>query len=79
MAKLQTACKKCGLSLESLLFCFSCNTIQSFTNEDNYFELIGLPIDFEIDVNELEEKYHRLSFVLHPDFFESAPESEKKN
>ena len=78
MAKLQTACIKCGLSLESLLYCFSCKTIQSFTSEDNYFELIGLSIDFEIDDNELEEKYHKLSFVLHPDFFESASEAEKK-
>ena len=78
MSKLQTTCIKCGLSLESLLFCFSCKTTQSFASEANYFELIGLSIGFEIDINELEEKYHKLSFELHPDVYASAKESEKK-
>tara|TARA_Y100001970_G_scaffold294006_1_gene445741 strand:+ start:7101 stop:7709 length:609 start_codon:yes stop_codon:yes gene_type:complete len=77
MATFQTDCLKCGSSLESRLFCFSCKTIQPLNSKLNYFELLGLSIGFEVDESELEEKYHNLSLELHPDFFGSAPESEK--
>ena len=78
MAKVQTTCIKCGAGLESRLFCFSCKTIQPFTESNlSYFEVFGLSKEFEIDETDLEVKYQNLSFELHPDFFESAAESEK--
>ena len=43
----------------------------------NYFEALGLKFGFEVNEVELEEKYQKLSFELHPDFFYSASESEK--
>lgn len=77
MAFKQTACKSCGSSLVSRLFCFSCKKIQSFSKEVDFFEVLGFSVDFEVDLVVLEERYQRLSLELHPDFFESATESEK--
>jgi len=77
MAFKQTACKSCGSSLVSRLFCFSCKKIQSFSKEVDFFEVLGFSVDFEVDLVVLEERYQRLSLELHPDFFESSTESEK--
>ena len=77
MAKSQEACIKCGSGLESCLFCFSCSSIQPFPGEVNFFEILGLSVGFEVDENEIEKKYHNLSFVLHPDSLGSATKSEK--
>ena len=77
MAFEQTTCQKCGSSLISRLFCFSCNTIQTFSKETDYFELLGFSVNFEVDLLKLEERYQELSLELHPDFYNSAPESEK--
>ena len=77
MAIDQIACQKCGSSLTSHLFCFSCKAIQSISREINYFEVLGIYIGYEVDEEELEDKYQNLSLQLHPDFFESASESEK--
>jgi len=38
---------------------------------------MGLPIGFEINYEDLEERYQRLSLVMHPDFFEAASEADK--
>ena len=74
----QPACQKCKSPLISRLFCFSCNALQPFESEIDLFEVMGIPIDFEINSEELEERYRRLSLELHPDFFEAAPEEEKR-
>ena len=74
----QPACQKCKSPLISPLFCFSCNAVQLFESEIDLFEVIGISIDFEINSEELEERYRRLSLELHPDFFEGAPEEEKR-
>ena len=78
MAFVQPACEKCGAILVSHLFCFSCNIIQTFPGEINYFETLGIPLTFEVNSTELEESYQNLSLELHPDFYSSAPESEKR-
>ena len=50
----------------------------AFESEIDLFEVMGISIDFEIDSEELEERYRRLSLELHPDFFETASEEEKR-
>ena len=74
----QPACKKCKSPLISRLFCFSCKVLQPFESEIDLFEVMGISIDFEINSEELEERYRRLSLELHPDFFEAAPEEDKR-
>ena len=74
----QPACQKCESPLISRLFCSSCNAFQPLVREIDFFEVMGIPIDFEINAEDLEESYRRLSLELHPDFFEAAPEEEKR-
>ena len=78
MASEHTPCQSCGASLESPLFCFSCNSLQTVSDDLDHFEVMGLPHCFEIDSEELENLYQRLTLEMHPDFFGSASE-EKKN
>ena len=73
-----TSCQSCGESLISPLFCFSCISLQNISDDVNHFEVMGLPPCFEIDSGELESLYQRLTLEMHPDFFGSAPEEQKK-
>jgi molecular chaperone HscB len=74
----QPACQKCESPLISRLFCLSCNAFQTVPPEIDYFGVLGFPVSFEINSEDLEERYKRLSLVLHPDFFAAAPEEEKR-
>ena len=78
MALEELSCQKCESPLISRLFCFSCDTFQPFPSEIDYFQAMGLPIVFEINYEDLEERYQRLSLVMHPDFFESASKADKQ-
>ena len=73
----QPACQKCESPLISRLFCLSCNAFQTVPPEIDYFEVLGFPVCFEINSEDLEERYKSLSLVLHPDF--SRQHQRKKN
>ena len=77
MASEHTSCQSCGDSLISPLFCFSCNSLQTISDDLDHFEVMGLPHCFEIDSVELENRYQRLTLEMHPDFFGAAPEKQK--
>ena len=78
MASEHTSCKSCGDSLISPLFCFSCNSLQNVSDDLDHFKVMGLPHCFEIDSVELEDLYQRLTLKMHPDFFGTAPENQKR-
>ena len=78
MASEYTSCQSCGDSLISPLFCFSCNSLQPISDDIDHFELMGMPHCFEIDSEELENLYQRLTLEMHPDFFGAAPEEQKR-
>jgi molecular chaperone HscB len=44
----------------------------------NYFELFGLPVTFDIDNQKFSESYRELQKVVHPDKFASATEQERR-
>ncbi len=44
----------------------------------NYFELFGLPVAFEIDKQKMAESYRELQKVVHPDKFASGSEQERR-
>ena len=77
MAFDEPACHTCETTLVSRLFCFSCNALQPFPREIDFFEVLGFPVSFELKSAELEERYQQLSLELHPDFYGSAPEAEQ--
>ena len=73
----QPTCNNCESPLVSSLFCFYCNTIQPYSSSTNFFKVFGFQVSFEVNPEELEERYQKLSFGLHPDFFVSASSEEK--
>ena len=77
MASAHTCCQSCGDSLISPLFCFTCNSLQCISDDLNHFEVMGLPHCYEIDLEELENLYQRLTLEMHPDFFGVASEEKK--
>ena len=78
MASEHTSCQLCGDSLISPLFCFSCNSLQTISDDIDHFEVMGMPHCFEIDSEELENLYQRLTLEMHPDFFGAASEEQKR-
>ena len=78
MASEHTSCPSCGDSFISPLFCFSCNSLQTISDDIDHFEVMGLPRCFEIDSDELEILYQRLTLEIHPDFFGAASEEQKR-
>ena len=44
----------------------------------NYFEIFGLPIAFNVDLERLSERYRQLQRELHPDRFVGSTEYEKR-
>lgn len=51
--------------------------IQQVSAEVDHFAFFGLPRRFKLDEKALEAKFFELSRRLHPDFFQSAPVSER--
>ena len=78
MASENTSCQSCSDSLISPLFCFSCNSLQAISNDIDHFEVMGMPHCFEIDLEELESLYQRLTLEMHPDFFGTASDVQKR-
>lgn len=58
-------------------FCASCGKIQPLARGTDYFAFFGLPQKLKIDEPELEQRFHQLSWKLHPDNFVKASEFER--
>ncbi len=72
------ACMGCQATIASPLFCFSCNAIQRLSARPNYFEIFDLAYSYDLDSQQLEEKYQVLAAELHPDFYLTASTFEKR-
>ena len=44
----------------------------------NYFELFGLPVSFDLDIQQLSEHYRDLQRTVHPDKFANASDRERR-
>lgn len=44
----------------------------------NFFELFGLPVSFELDSQQLSERYRDLQRAVHPDKFANASDRERR-
>ena len=58
-------------------FCAGCGKIQPLGREADYFAFFGLPRKLKINEAELEQRFHQLSWKLHPDNFVKASEFER--
>jgi molecular chaperone HscB len=72
------ACWSCSIGrTESTLFCPHCSKIQPPPGGD-YFSVFSLKRGFEVDLDALEQEFHRLSRKVHPDRFARAGEKERE-
>ena len=71
------SCEQCEAALQSRLFCFTCNTLQHPPHTLSYFEAVGLPVSYALDLNELEERFQQLVVELHPDFYAASGRREQ--
>ncbi|MFZ0639010.1 MAG: Fe-S protein assembly co-chaperone HscB [Candidatus Acidiferrales bacterium] len=58
-------------------FCAACGKIQPLAREADYFAFFGLPQKLQIEEAALEQRFHQLSWKLHPDNFVKASEYER--
>jgi len=49
-----------------------------FNFQQNFFELFGLPMRYQIDEAQLNQRFHTLQAEVHPDKFASFPEAERR-
>ena len=66
------ACWSCGAASGGGHFCAACGKIQPLVPGADYFEFFGLPRKLGLDTEELERRFHQLSWKLHPDNFVRA-------
>jgi molecular chaperone HscB len=72
------ACWACSVAHnESTLFCPHCSKIQPPIG-GNYFSVFSLEPRLNVDLEALEQEFHRLSRKLHPDRFARASEHEQE-
>ncbi|MBP6985006.1 MAG: Fe-S protein assembly co-chaperone HscB [Alphaproteobacteria bacterium] len=70
------SCWSCSLEVEDLWFCSDCHKLQGVTNI-HAFERLGMPVEFDMPYQTLEEKYKSIQRQVHPDRFITAPRQEK--
>ena len=46
--------------------------------KQNHFELFKLPVAFEVDTQQLAERYRELQRTLHPDRYANASDRERR-
>lgn len=71
------SCWSCKASSGGGHFCAVCGKIQPLTRDADYFVFFALPQKLEIDDASLEQRFHQLSWKLHPDNFVRASEYER--
>jgi molecular chaperone HscB len=72
------ACWSCRTPVQgSILFCPACRHIQPLPPGTDYFAMLGLPRRLCLDAADLEQRFHQMSWKLHPDSFVNASEYER--
>jgi molecular chaperone HscB len=72
------ACWNCSAATGGAHFCPACGKIQPLPRGADYFAFFGLQQKLTIDLADLEQRFHSLSWKLHPDNFVRASENERQ-
>jgi molecular chaperone HscB len=78
MATTSTNCWNCSAATGGANFCPSCGKIQPPARGADYFAFFGMPQKLTVDLATLEQRFHSLSWKLHPDHFVRATEQERQ-
>uniref|UniRef100_A0A182K5F4 J domain-containing protein n=1 Tax=Anopheles christyi TaxID=43041 RepID=A0A182K5F4_9DIPT len=71
-------CWKCkSLDVQNTFFCASCGVLRESAENENYFELLKLRKEFNIDALQLVKNYRHIQSMIHPDKFAQKSEHEK--
>lgn len=76
-AAAEIACWSCKAPSGSGHFCAACGKIQPLSRDSDYFSFFDLPQKLQIDESALEQRFHQLSWKLHPDNFVKASEFDR--
>jgi len=60
-------CQRCERPLSEIAVCDYCHSLNPGAATVDYFTLLGLPRQFELDEDSLTERFHALSRTVHPD------------
>jgi molecular chaperone HscB len=71
-------CWSCGAATGGAQFCPVCGKIQPLARGTDYFAFFGLPLKLTLNLEQLEQQFHSLSWKLHPDHFVRASENERQ-
>src|ERR1700686_1060568 len=71
-------CWNCSAATSGAHFCPSCGKIQPLPRGADYFSFFGLPRMLTVNLADLEQRFHSLSWKLHPDNFVRASEDERQ-
>src|SRR6202140_2753960 len=71
-------CWSCSTATAGAHFCPACGKIQPLPKGADYFAFFGMPRKLTLDLGTLEQKFHSLSWKLHPDHFVRASEDERQ-
>jgi molecular chaperone HscB len=71
-------CGHCSAATGGAHFCPACGKIQPLPPGTDYFAFLGLQRKLALDLPELEQRFHALSWKLHPDNFMRASEPERQ-
>src|SRR5579863_8866351 len=71
-------CRSCSAATGGAHFCPACGKIQPLPKGADYFAFFSLPRKLTLDLATLEQRFHALSWKLHPDRFARATEDERQ-
>src|SRR5712664_2801464 len=77
-AATSATCWSCSAATGCAHFCPACGKIQPLPPGADYFAFFGLPQKLMIDLPDLEQRFHSLSWKLHPHTFVRASEDERQ-
>lgn len=71
-------CWNCQCTYEATLFCSNCKVLQEPAENLTYFDIIGVPHNYNVVLTEIHTKYKELQKQLHPDKFSNKSEKEQE-
>lgn len=72
-------CNQCDAKLSASILCDKCGAITDIDNQQNYFQLLQVPVSYDLDPKLMSTNFKRIQSTVHPDKFgnKSSEEQEK--